>query len=219
MSSQDRRAVVFAVTLIAVASVVAALSVWPSRPNGPVADCGFDSVCTARNPSGFALTLSVNTTSVKPNGSLTSAISVLSLTSRYINMSTSDKWFIPSLPASCICECGTWAFEVFKGYYTLSDVSSARDIIYTDVYPSCLSVTPPTAYSIPPASTLPTLISTLQFQYYYSYQIYAVNGGGVKSGITNVGVDSLRSDKPAVYTMVVGDEWGDFVTINFSVAA
>jgi hypothetical protein len=47
--------------------------------------------------------------------------------------------------------------------------------------------------------------------------IYAINGGTVKDGNISLSVDSLWSDKPAVYTIALGDEWGDLALMNFSV--
>src|SRR5437870_6567430 len=128
---------------------------------GMVNECGFATICGADNPSGLALALSINTTSVKSNGSLSFVITLVNPTIRYINMSSSDTWYLRNLPGfSWVCYDGSipYAFGVFRGHYTLVNVSSAENVLHPDAYPSCLSPIShsgnKTGFSIPPLTTL-----------------------------------------------------------------
>ena len=118
------------------------VSTTASRNVGMINECGFLRMCGADNPTGLALALSVNTTSVKSNGSLSFVMTLVNPTTRYINISSSDAWYLRNLPDySWVCYDGSipYAFAVFRGHYTLVNVSSAENVLHPDAYPSCLS--------------------------------------------------------------------------------
>lgn len=174
--------------------------------------CSFNSACTAYNASGIALTLSINSTTVRSNGSLIFSVSLVNPTDAPISKSNTSAWYVPSLPLSWPCFDGSipYAFEVFAGRYTLANISSASDIIHPDVLPACIS-------TVRTANATTYTLGSRSTWLSFSSEIYAIPGGAIKSGGTMVGVYSLRSDMPSVYTMVAGDEWGDIVVVNFSV--
>src|SRR5438445_3669491 len=104
------------------------VSTTASRNVGMINECGFLRMCGADNPTGLALALSVNTTSVKSNGSLSFVMTLVNPTTRYINISSSDAWYLRNLPDyAWVCYDGSipYAFAVFRGHYTLVNVSSA----------------------------------------------------------------------------------------------
>jgi hypothetical protein len=176
-------------------------------------ECGFITACTAYGHSGLALALSINSTAMKPNGSLQFEVTLLNPTTHYVNMSSASEWYLPGLPNSWPCHPSSvpYAFSVFRGTYKLTNVSSARNILHPIVIPSCLNLGNTTSFSIPPLPNYPP--SFLQ----QSSQLYAVNGGSIRSGNLSIGVYSLWSSSASTYTMVAGDEWGDFVLLNFAV--
>lgn len=178
---------------------------------GKVSECGYAPTCSAFNPNGLQLSLSINTTSVIANGSLSFIVSLANPSTHQVNESSSTTWYLSDLPSSWPCYDGSvpYAFAVFRGHYTLLNVSSAENILRPDVYLVCLS--------LPKNATMTSIPAMSTFTPSQSFQIYAVEGGTVRVGNQSVGVYSLWSDKPSEYTMVAGDEWGDFVLLNFLV--
>lgn len=183
--------------------------------SGVVVQCGFVTTCTANNPLGLDLSMAINTTSVPSNGSLTLMMSLVNPTSHYINFSKANNWYLPALSSvgALYCSAAPYAMLVFRGYYTLQNVSSGTNVLLPGTPMLCLRPPSVTSYSIPPQSVLasPSLLSSSFLG------IYAINGGTVKDGNISLSVDSLWSDKPAVYTIALGDEWGDLALMNFSV--
>lgn len=177
-------------------------------------DCGYATACSARNPSGLQLSLSVNSTSVNANGSFSFIVSLSNPSAQEINEPDTGSWYLPNLPLWMPCYDGfaAYAYGVFRGYYTLLNVSTAENVLHPITYPTCIS---PSIYNetVGPV-TIPAMSTYTPST---SFQIYAVSGGTVRSGNISLGVLSLWSDKPAEYTMVAEDPWGDFVLLNFSV--
>lgn len=180
-------------------------------------DCGFARQCIAENPSGLMLILSLDNTSMKANSSLPFAITIVNPTSHDINISGASRWFLPDFPLAWWCPEPSipYGFAVFGGHYTLANVSAAKNLMYPDSYPGCISTGPTNSstFSVPPQSTLPTP----DLSQYFSSRIYSIIGGSIKAGGSTVEVLSLRSDVPSTYTIAAGDEWGDIVLVSFSV--
>ncbi len=188
----------------------------PSTDTSMVANCGFMTACTAHNPSGFVLTLTLNTTSLGPNGSLAFSVSMTNPTSHYINVSGADNWYISDFQLVWACPQPyiPYAFAVFRGHLTILNLSSAANLIRHNPYVQCIS-TPPynaTSFSIPPQSTL----VRSDLSRFFSSELRAISSG-TPQGSNFAHYYSLSSDKPSVYTIVAGDEWGDFVLLNFRV--
>lgn len=187
-------------------------------PSGQFNQCGFANSCSASGPSGVVLTLSINTTVVRSNNSFTFDIEEFNPTDRSFNLSKADNWYLSSLTSAWFCYNGVppYGFAVFRGYYTLQNVSSAVNVIKLGIY-GCIYTGNPTAFSFPPRSTF-VPIGTISLGYLQgSLQVYAINGDCVKSGSLCNMVYSLGSSKPTIYTMATGDEWGDLVLLHFSV--
>jgi hypothetical protein len=156
----------------------------------------------------------VNTTAgqftVKSNGSLTLDVSEWNPTDRDINLSASHSWYLPNMTATWYCYSGypPFGFNVFRGYYDLQNVTKAENVVYSDTIPSCIYYTPYTSFLLKSGS----IVS-------WGWQVYAIDGSRVRDPFNGgfVGVDSLRSSKPAVYTVAAGNEWGDLVLLHFRV--
>ncbi len=189
---------------------------------GLLSQCGFTISCSAANPYGLLLTLSINYTLVKSNGSLTLIVSEFNPTSHYVNLSRSNNWYLDSLPTfwdgTCYHNYPPYGIAVFRGYYTLQNVSAASDVLRPSFYPPCLSDIRGnvTGFKLPPASSQIQIVYNGKTPYsLYPYVIPSIQICAVDSDA--LGVNSLRSSQPAVYTMAVGDEWGTLVLLHFTV--
>jgi hypothetical protein len=184
----------------------------------PYSECGFVTSCSTTNPSGIVLSMEMNTTSIRPNGSISVTINEFNPTQRYINMSVSDNWFLMDLPSFWVCYAGSPpnGLDIFRGYYTLQNVSIARNIINLSewaVVPFCIYEGTATGFTFKPESTYVAVGITLPNGQVTPLQFYATSGRTSDGGYT------LWSSRPAVYTIAVGDEWGDLVLAHFSVVA
>ena len=233
-----------AIAVLAVVGLAAAVSYsFPSSgvltntntttvTGGQLSDCGFQTTCSAYDPSGLVLSLSINTTSVRTNGSFSYSLSLVNPTSQIVNISKSSQWYMSGLlsPWLCATSPGPYGFAVFRGYYTLQNVTTATNVLRQALMLGCIYTginrINVTSYSLSPHSTF-----ALQNEagYFDGSPIYAINGTCIpvsnysSPGTANLApnacafVSSLGSDKPAIYTMVVGDEWGGFALLHFSV--
>lgn len=203
-------------------SGIPATTTTVAASGGQLSDCGFLATCAAYDPSGLVLSLSINTTAVRSNGSFSYGLSLVNPTSKTVNISKSDQWYMPGLlsPWPCTSRPGPFGFAVFRGYYTLQNVTTAKNVLQQAFILGCTSTGAApinaTFYAVAPHSTFTST------EVYQSSQIYAINGTSIPVNTTitpNLSefVNSLRSDRSAVYTMVVGDEWGGFALLHFSV--
>ena len=182
------------------------------------------------------LTLTVNTTSVKTNGSLLFKVTEFNLAPDTVNISAADAWFLPGLDNFGACKSGwtPYGVEIFRGHYTLQNLTSGANVlVFKDevLPPICISPPgappglPPTAVSVKSGAQFPLPLQ----EEFGSDSVYAVNGNlipGYCQDVVNgtstptqcqAAVNSLESDRAAVYTFVAGDEWGDLVILNFAV--
>ena len=183
---------------------------------GKQSDCGFLTSCSAIDDNGLAISVSVNSSSVRSNGSVSIIVTLANPTERTINLTRANSWYLTGLNESWPCNSGSLAYgyEVFRGYYSLTNVSSGRNVLHPGVYPSCVYIVPPSFFVFPPKATyIPSVL------FNYTSPIYAIDGGFVRQGNFMVGVNSLWSSQPGVYTMVVGDEWGNLAVIHFTVVS
>ncbi len=198
--------------LLAVMGVLASAAFVEARVQtsvGLVSDCGYSTSCYATG-SGIVVSVSVNATVVRSNGSLSFSVSLSNPTDHSVNISVADSWYLSGLSESATCGYAPYAYEVFRGYYNLTDVSTGQNVLRT-IDPGCISIgRPTTTFSFPPKSSC---------VYWCTFgQLYATDGGTGKQGDVYIGgVTSLWSSQPGVYTMVAGDEWGAFVILHFSV--
>ncbi|MDE1853884.1 MAG: hypothetical protein KGI38_09095 [Thaumarchaeota archaeon] len=206
--------------LVAASVALGAVYAYPLNPStimttkpplGPLMDCGGATLCTAQNPSGLLLTLAINESEVKSNGAFIIGISEYNPTTQQINMSRSNEWQIQGLSWGP-CDGGTYPFgiAIFRGYYTLSNISGAKNVL-TYGMEFCVFHPDETAPSINPMSSLsPQSLPDLG-------QVYAMQGSTLNAGNFTSSVNSIGSNKPGVYTVVAGDEWGDIAILHFYV--
>ncbi len=211
---------------------------------GAESECGFVTACEVLSASGLELSLSVNSTTLRPNGTIGLNVTVFNALPVANNISVSDRWLV-----SFYSTCGRYYFPdgiaFFRGYYTLNNITAGDS----------LNVWPPIPCPVEwiGNGTTPGIVGVLQNVTCYSflpvsdkasYSAYYVpvdssgsqtgpvalgtflpvrvslSGITVSATISNYAFDlrpSLGSTAPAVYTAVAGDEWGDLVLLHFSV--
>jgi hypothetical protein len=191
------------------------------------ADCGYLFNCAVKSPSGLVVRVWMNTTSVKPNGSLTIQIDGFNPTTHALNLSPSDQWFLRNMTQVFPCyrpRMGVpiFGFEIFRGYYTSQNVTSATNV-YALPWTSCpagwMSVVA-VDFLVSPSSNQTQVQwkdgqnSTL---WGVSQQVYANDGLIACDTNSHCAVASFGSDQPGVYTIAAGDEWGALLLLHFSV--
>ncbi len=224
---------VFVVVLVAVSAGAGYFAgVWTAAqpPRGPTSECDFTLSCSVKSPSGIVLTMSIWGTTVRPNTSLTFEIDEFNPTSRVVNLSYANSWDLLSLRSTWRCFNGAppYGIAAFRGYYTLQNITSAKDVLLDNKGPhSCpasVLAMRPTVFSMSPWS------NRMQVRYDdgwnmtlwgYNDQIFIVNYGTTSTpDMPNIsGGFLLGSTQPGVYTIVGGDEWGALLLFHFSVKA
>jgi hypothetical protein len=221
-------AILIAALVIATTVAVHFLGISGSQTlRGPTNQCGYVAICSVQSPSGLVLTMLINTTSLKSNASLSFQVDEVNPTAHYINLSVSTNWLLSSIPLSFPCynshAGGTpFGIAVFRGYYTLQNITSATNIKYI-VDPACpVETSYIVDYSVPPSSLIQARWSDggVTTMWPDSGVVYAINGGLVACDTNSLcAVNSLGSSQPAGYTIVAGDEWGALLLFHFSVVA
>lgn len=219
--------VVAIVIISAAAGYFAGISTTVRTVHGPTNQCGLSAFCSVESPSGLVLTISIRTTSVMPNASLWFEIDEFNPTTHYINLSYSAGWILPSLRALWPCYHGAPPFgmAVFRGYYTLQNVTSATDVMRPNSVPHCPALLAyATGFSISPWSNQIQILYSDGSNYTmssYSDSLYTINYGTTSTpDMPDInGGYSLGSSQPAVYTIAAGDEWGALLLFHFAVVA
>lgn len=201
--------------------------------------CGFASTCSVSNSGGLELSLSVNSTSIRPNGTIGLNVVESNPLPVTVKISASSSFPIPGLWWLCGPGSFPHGIAIFRGYYTLSNVTTAqpldfwapiscaadyqfngtRNIVGILQNVTSYSFMPEnfkasfTGYYIPsgaPSATLGSFVSTSMMA---EAAVSATNSNRVPHLM-----NSLLSTAPGVYTLVAGDEWGDLVLLHFRVA-
>lgn len=186
-------------------------------------ECAFVTTCAVLGPTGLELILSVNVTDVKPNNTLGIRVTELNTAQTTYTTSSSSDWKLPILGWFCGCACGDPGYlphgiELFKGYYTLNNVTFAHP--FTTFWGSipCPVGTiwtggNVTAYAFQPNSDTASYFVG-QKQYAPAGMSFGIN---VFAGKVDLAPISQISSSPGTYTLVSGDEWGKLVLLHFSV--
>jgi len=199
-------------------------------------ECGFTTICSVLGPMGLELLFSVNSTRLNPNNSIILNITVINTLSAVDNVSFSNAWAIAGLEQPCDFERAT-GFAVFSGYFALNNLSSAAPLNLWPHVPACPSLIQNgtlesfvgilrnvTSYSFLPRSDMANC-SAYYFLEPSNNSITAPLFGEFSMSMSNFGIiftnnssePTLNSVATAVYTLAVGDEWGDLVLLHFSV--
>jgi hypothetical protein len=192
---------------------------------GAEGQCGFTMTCGVLSPSGLELVLMVNSTAVRPNATMTFSVTELNVLSTTNNVSASSEWRLPDL--RWLQGCGgppylPHGIELFQGYYTLGNVTSASPLAFWGAIPCGVGsidyIGNVTSYAFQPNSDNASY-SARQSDALKEYPPTSMLfGNGIYAGSVNEApVNQLPSSAPTTYTLVAGDEWGALVLLHFSV--
>jgi hypothetical protein len=216
---------------------------------GAQSDCGFTTICAAMSAPGIQLVLTIDSDILRPNDSFTLNVAEFNTLSVTNNVTTASQWKLSELSGwGCGPDSG-WlpnGVALFKGYYTLSNLSSASPIQFLPtgycppdyIFNATGGITGElinmTSYAFQPES------DNASFAGYYcpsSSSSLCVSPESpafgafypqVMSGYASISATNCVSpnENPcfgdistatSTYTLVVGDEWGALVLLHFSV--
>jgi hypothetical protein len=203
---------------------------------GAESQCEFTQTCATTSASGLELILSVNTTTVMPNGTVSVSVTELNTLSTTNNVSSSSEWRLPLLTWTCGVGYYPNGIELFKGYYTLGNLTSASPLpFWATIECPASDLSSVASYAFQPNSD-----NASYYANYYSYSecnppncvvqtsslvlgdfpptsMFAVIEIEATNIMNNIGYNQLNSSAPSNYTLVAGDEWGGLVLMHFSV--
>lgn len=217
MSSEDdlayRKSVRNMTAILAVMAAVIFAAIFVPPYVSPARDVFSQSV-SLDSPSGFAMHLVLNTTSVLRGGSVLLEGWVNSTSPAIENLTVADQWAIQqSLLRGSACASG-WpiGIGVMQGHYTQSNYTLGTLIPMPHPLTSC-PVAPPPQFILlyPPPHSSQALASVNENPVHWLLQTELVFGGRSPGTASQTGA-------PGVYTAVLADEWGDVLTASFAVS-
>ena len=181
---------------------------------------------TTNSTLGLDLIAQVNTTSIQQGQTINLYFSIQNLQAQINNLTGESNWAFPSLEnfSYAVIPCPRWdTFRVYSGYYSQSNLSNATPLFLwptAEGAPSC-----PfwnfTNYIFQPSSTVVNVSNTSPANYDLSFstaEYHNLTGSyPAVGGVRSVTFPSPTLFPVGVYTVVVADEWGQFVTIYFDV--
>jgi len=167
----------------------------------------YQSSVTLDSPYGFAMHLTVNTSSVPSRGSVQITGWVNSTSSSIENITAANNWPVPQgrlWGKPCYAE---WpiGIGVMQGRYTQDNYTLGTLVqLPQSVYHCPAQFSPPGSFAFEP----------------YSSKALVVQNGGPVFWVFQTTVSFSRDTSnyqlpPGVYTAVLADEWGDVLTANF----
>ena len=161
----------------------------------------------------------VNSTAVRPNATMTVSVTELNMLSTTNNVSSSSEWRLSGLTWSQGCGGRGYlphGIELFKGYYTLSNMTSASPVVFWGEVPcpNVNEVTNVTSYAFQPNSDNASY-SASNKESPPASMLYGIDI--LAGSVNDIAVNQLPSSAPSTYTLVAGDEWGALVLLHFSV--
>lgn len=207
---------------------------------GAESECGFASTCDVFNSAGLELSLSVDSTRLRPNGTVTVNVSEVNALPMANNITSLTHWSIDGLQWGCGYRYYfPNGIAVFSGYYSLNNITAGRALNIWPPIPCSAEFLFNGTNNIVGILQKVTSYSYLPESSYASYAAYyKPETGPITLGTflpvhmfnevtitatnftypTSPFVVALGSDAPGVYTLVAGDEWGDLVLLHLSVA-
>ena len=188
--------------------------------------------------SGIGLSLAINSTVIRPNGTISLTVDEFNALSVPVNISASSQWMVQGLSEGCPSFVPD-GFGVLRGYYTPDNVSDGRllNIFSPPMFCPVAHVYNVTngvsgrLVNLTSYSFLPHSDNASYFVYYVPDNTLNVTKGifgpdqmggfplTISATSESTSHDSLGSAAPATYTVVAGDEWGNLVVLHFSVVA
>ena len=174
---------------------------------------------SSTNPSNdLELKMSLNATSIPKGGAVNISVAEYNTLTVVNNVTTSTNWPVTGLSDG---PCGTLnepiGFEVFGGYYTVSNISSAKSLeLYSPGFYSCpMILSGISSYRFSPHNSTAAIYGSCGSSLCFTNEI---SSGVVVRGHWGSGIgSSFNTLAPDVYTVVAGDEWGTLTFLYFIV--
>ena len=208
---------------------------------GAEVQCGFVTTCNISNSAGLELSLSVNSTQLETNGTISLNVTEFNPLPIALNISSSTHWPVSGLWWGCGLYYFPDGVAVYRGYYGLNNLSTASALNFWAPIPCPVEwvgngtsvgivgvLQNVTSYSFLPHSYnssyagfyTPSNSRTGQVVFGTFLPVRMVAGTAISATSSNnfpTFGNSLGSTATAVYTLVAGDEWGDLALLHFSV--
>lgn len=214
----------------------------PRSVVGDEVQCGFATTCNVFNSAGLELLLSVNSTSIKPNGTIALNVTEFNPLPVTNNASASANFVVQGL----LWGCNTRSYfphgiAIFRGYYTLSNLTAGYSLdiwagvpCIADFVGNGTNGIVGFLQNVSSYSFMPQNYNASYSAYYEPSPPHTGSFGTflptpMMTGTTITAANysplsplsheynSLGSSAPGVYTLVAGDEWGDLEVAHFSV--
>jgi hypothetical protein len=180
---------------------------------------------TTNSTLGLKFTLTVNTTTVQSGQGINISSSIYNVRSAENNVTGASEWALSNLNnyTSQPVPCPSYAyFQIFQGYFTQSNISSAKDPL--QLSPPGLGL-PCTGgkfsyYVLQPQSNLARSLAGTPPPTYITLPMgFSRSINETYNSPTNANTVSTSPLHPSVYTIAGGDEWGQLVILYFTVAS
>ncbi len=188
-------------------------------------------VQTTNSTLGLQLVLSLNTTTMQSGQTVNVTALILNTLPKENNISGANEWAIPSVPSTTSFPCATFLYyQVFQGYYSQSNLSSAGMLLQVSPVFQFLScpIFQRSYYLFQPYSAsaaVPIGFSNVSSSTLYQVTPMSISGylSGNYSRVYNSSVFTQNGALPpppfksGIYTVIAGDEWGQVVLLHFTV--
>ncbi len=198
-------------------------------------DYNFGSSAEAANDSlGLELQISENSSVIPSQDAINISFSLWNALSKPNNFTTSNDWVVQGLEAGpCQNFYSPIGIAVYRGYYDENNVSAANPLpiwavvecIASYIFNGTTIVGLPLNYSS--YSLFPNSNVGYYEAYYTEYNSQNISEGWfpttlggysiVYASSSGAGFNSLGSSQPYIYTVAVGDEWGQLALLHFQV--
>mgnify|MGYP001626368932 FL=1 len=178
--------------------------------------------------NGLELLLSINSSDIKQGGSIAVNISLINILHSVNLVSAGHSWIVSDVSLG---PCNNMNYPVgiavFRGYYTYSNVSNAKNPLMIFPHTLCpLFIVYIRAYQFYPYGSSVSgegglVNGTYYVNSYIMSKTFIISGYYVRQGSTNSSTNSVpivfNQFNPGVYTVVGADEWGGLVILHFYV--
>lgn len=215
-SPLGRKYISFGILLMVAAGAILYLSlVWSSGPS-----TYSSKAFTIDTSLGLRLQLTLNSSVLKQGDAMVAKLDVINVVGRPRNLSASNEWPLPYLTLSG--DCGSYHFPygvgLLKGYYVSANVSTGTPLrVFSPHQPNpksndnCPLYFPEITYFVfEPNKDVATLVFP-----YSDRSPVPMNWTIALDGAYTGG--SFQTFQPGIYTLALGDEWGQLVLVHFAV--
>lgn len=174
----------------------------------------FQSSVSSPSPEGFTLNLTLNTTSIAPDGEVNITTWAVSTDRMINNVTALDDWGL-NQSMLWVSKCDEpVGVGLMLGYYTLDNYTQGALLPIGTNSGNCPG-SPPKYFAFE-YNTSTALVAENNMPYFWSIRA-SINYGGSGTGSNGLTTPPSEGLSQGVYTVVAADEWGDVVLANFRV--